>query len=303
MTADLVSDSIEQPMRPRPQLGARRRWDWKLVAGGALAALVLAWILFFAGETSAGAAIDEPGEFVVTLLDGLTFAGLYFVVASGFTLIFGLMRTVNMAHGSLFLLAAYIAIEVQQRMVGKTRNIDRRRRRHCVVDRAAAHRCAASPPSSGFVISAGVPALEPGPGAASGADHARHRRHPRRSDAGPLRRAGPVDDLAAGRHPLRRDLRSALRDQSAVHARRSRSSSAALLWLWLNRTRMGIVIRAGVDDQADGASARHQHQRRLRDHVLRRCVPRRHGRRDGRLVRRRRHRRRRAVAAATRWSW
>ena len=73
--------------------------------------------------TSAGAAIDEPGKFVVTLLDGLTLAGLYFIVASGFTLIFGLMRTVNMAHGSLFLLAAYIAVEVQQRMVGKTRNI------------------------------------------------------------------------------------------------------------------------------------------------------------------------------------
>ena len=124
MTADFVSDSIEQSMRPRPRLGvARRRWDWKLVAGGALAALVLAWILFFAGATSAGAAIDEPGEFVVTLLDGLTLAGLYFIVASGFTLIFGLMRTVNMAHGSLFLLAAYVAVEVQQRMVGKTRNI------------------------------------------------------------------------------------------------------------------------------------------------------------------------------------
>ena len=47
-----------------------------------------------------------------------------FVVASGFTLIFGLMRTVNMAHGALFLLAAYIAIEMQERMVGKTRNIE-----------------------------------------------------------------------------------------------------------------------------------------------------------------------------------
>ena len=78
------------------------------------------WVLFFATGTSSGAAIDEPGEFVVTLLDGLTFAGLMFVVASGFTLIFGLMRTVNMAHGALFLLAAYIAIDVQQKMVGKT---------------------------------------------------------------------------------------------------------------------------------------------------------------------------------------
>ena len=44
-------------------------------------------------------------------------------MASGFTLIFGLMRTVNMAHGSLFLLAGFTAISLQQAMVGKTRNI------------------------------------------------------------------------------------------------------------------------------------------------------------------------------------
>lgn len=86
-------------------------------------AFALLWILVFAEGTSAGAAISEPGEFVVTFLNGLTSAGLYFVVASGFTLIFGLMRTVNMAHGSLFLMAAYLAISTQQAMVGKTRNI------------------------------------------------------------------------------------------------------------------------------------------------------------------------------------
>jgi branched-chain amino acid transport system permease protein len=86
--------------------------------------LVAAWILVFARGTSAGPAISDPGKFVVTLLDGLTFAGLLFVVASGFTLIFGLMRTVNMAHGSLFLLSAFIAIRVQQSMVGKTRNLE-----------------------------------------------------------------------------------------------------------------------------------------------------------------------------------
>jgi branched-chain amino acid transport system permease protein len=85
--------------------------------------LVSAWVLFFATGTSAGAAVREPGEFIVTLLDGFTLAGLLFVVASGFTLIFGLMRTVNMAHGSLFLLGAYIAIDIQQRMVGKSSNI------------------------------------------------------------------------------------------------------------------------------------------------------------------------------------
>jgi branched-chain amino acid transport system permease protein len=38
----------------------------------------------------------------------LTLASLYFLVASGFTLVFGLMRNVNLAHGSLYLLGAYI---------------------------------------------------------------------------------------------------------------------------------------------------------------------------------------------------
>lgn len=54
-------------------------------------------------------------QFVTVTLNGLTLAALYFVVASGFTLIFGLMRVVNMAHGSLYLLGGYIALEIQTR--------------------------------------------------------------------------------------------------------------------------------------------------------------------------------------------
>ena len=46
--------------------------------------------------------------FILTLMNGLTLAALYFLVASGFTLVFGLMRQVNLAHGSLFLLGAYV---------------------------------------------------------------------------------------------------------------------------------------------------------------------------------------------------
>jgi branched-chain amino acid transport system permease protein len=42
------------------------------------------------------------------LLNGLTFAALLFLVASGFTLIFGLLRIVNLAHGALYLLGGYI---------------------------------------------------------------------------------------------------------------------------------------------------------------------------------------------------
>ncbi len=69
--------------------------------------------------TNFGSAIDNPGAFVFTLLDAVTFAGLLFIVASGFSLIFGLMRVVNMAHGSFYLLGGYIAYEIQQEMSGQ----------------------------------------------------------------------------------------------------------------------------------------------------------------------------------------
>ena len=46
------------------------------------------------------------------LLNGLTFAALLFVVASGFTLIFGLLRIVNLSHGALYLLGGYVAYAV-----------------------------------------------------------------------------------------------------------------------------------------------------------------------------------------------
>ena len=80
-----------------------------------LLALVIAfpivWVLFIASDTTFGPAVDDPKDFLITLLNGVTAAALYFIVASGFTLIFGLMRVVNMAHGAFFLLGGYIAPE------------------------------------------------------------------------------------------------------------------------------------------------------------------------------------------------
>jgi len=55
---------------------------------------------------------DNAKLFLATFLNGLTLAALYFLVASGFTLVFGLMRNVNLAHGSLYLLGAYIGFVV-----------------------------------------------------------------------------------------------------------------------------------------------------------------------------------------------
>lgn len=43
-----------------------------------------------------------------SFLNGLTFAALLFIVASGFTLIFGLLRIVNLAHGALYLFGGLV---------------------------------------------------------------------------------------------------------------------------------------------------------------------------------------------------
>jgi branched-chain amino acid transport system permease protein len=76
----------------------------------------LGWVLFYAQSTNFGPLVDDPRNFSVTLLNGLTLAGLLFIVASGFALIFGLMRVVNMAHGSFYLIGGYLAYNLQQWM-------------------------------------------------------------------------------------------------------------------------------------------------------------------------------------------
>ena len=59
-----------------------------------------------------GEAGVNGGLAATVVLNGLTLAALYFIVASGFSLIFGLMRTVNMAHGSLYMFGAYLGYAV-----------------------------------------------------------------------------------------------------------------------------------------------------------------------------------------------
>jgi branched-chain amino acid transport system permease protein len=45
-----------------------------------------------------------------TILDGILLGGLYALFAAGLSLIFGVMRLVNIAHGDLIILSAYIAL-------------------------------------------------------------------------------------------------------------------------------------------------------------------------------------------------
>jgi branched-chain amino acid transport system permease protein len=45
-------------------------------------------------------------------LNSLALGGLFFLLASGFSLVFGLMRIVNLSHGALFMLGAYVGLSV-----------------------------------------------------------------------------------------------------------------------------------------------------------------------------------------------
>jgi branched-chain amino acid transport system permease protein len=82
---------------------------------GLLGLAVVVWI--------ASKASQDGRLFWTVTLNGITLAALFFVVAAGFTLIFGLMRVVNMAHGSLFLLAGYIAFTLQGNWYGVSSNL------------------------------------------------------------------------------------------------------------------------------------------------------------------------------------
>jgi branched-chain amino acid transport system permease protein len=79
----------------------------------ALLAFVVAWVVYKAFGKGFGETGNGP-QLVIVALNGLSLAGLYFITASGFTLIFGLMRVVNMAHGALYLLGGYLALDLVQ---------------------------------------------------------------------------------------------------------------------------------------------------------------------------------------------
>src|SRR5256714_8580028 len=49
---------------------------------------------------------------VIQTFNGISYGALLFLVGSGLSLIFGVMRIVNLAHGSYFLLGGYVALSV-----------------------------------------------------------------------------------------------------------------------------------------------------------------------------------------------
>ncbi len=176
----------------------------------------------------------DPAGFVVISLNGLTAASLYFVVAAGFTLVFGLMRVTNLAHGSLYLLGGYIGYSVKLH-------------------------------TGSWALAVGVASI-----VVSAVGLALHQGLMRWVTGDDLREAlitvgfmiVVADQALAiwGSEPL--DIGIPNRLDSVVQLPGSVVFSAyrlailalalivgAGLWLLLNRTRIGLAIRAGVDDR------------------------------------------------------
>lgn len=196
---------------------------WAVVIGVPVLAFV-AWALW-----------DNARLFSVTFLNGLTLASLYFIVAAGFTLVFGLMRNVNLAHGSLYLLGGYVGFFVAQKtgwfvlalaagfavaalagllmQVTIFRFMQGQDLRQTMVTIALSIVIA---DLLMWAIGAQVHQLEP----------------PAWLD-GPLRNIPVIRAYSS--------YRLALLPAGIV--------IGVLLWLFLNRTRVGMMIRAGVDDR------------------------------------------------------
>jgi branched-chain amino acid transport system permease protein len=237
------------------QVRVLRLAGWTLL--GVLAVLPILWVLFLAPTTgkfatSFGSAVHDPKDFLITLLNGLTAAGLYFVVASGFTLIFGLMRIVNMAHGAFFLLGGYFALKLQRHMVGGG---------------GAFGLTSAQVNFTHWIVPAIV-----GTAVVAGAGLLMQQLFLRWNQGQDLRQAlitiaisiiladqmlahfgGIAEDIS---WPRNIDTFTNLHVSGIAYTTTRlfilgiAFAIGILLWVWLKRTRTGMVIRAGVDDRA-----------------------------------------------------
>ncbi|MBI3168955.1 MAG: hypothetical protein HYZ22_10780 [Chloroflexi bacterium] len=70
--------------------------------------VMLVAVLVLSAFLIAAAQGMDKQDFVITLLRGLAVGSITFLVASGFSLIFGLLDVLNLAHGTLFMIGAYM---------------------------------------------------------------------------------------------------------------------------------------------------------------------------------------------------
>src|SRR2546421_11777467 len=60
----------------------------------------------------------SPGQLLLFAVGGLSIAAYLFIVAAGLSLVFGALRVINMAHGSLYMVAAFVTVVAANRLGG-----------------------------------------------------------------------------------------------------------------------------------------------------------------------------------------
>jgi branched-chain amino acid transport system permease protein len=60
----------------------------------------------------------DLGKFLLFTMTGLADGAYLFIVAAGLSLVFGALRVINMAHGSLYMIAAFVTVVVANRLGG-----------------------------------------------------------------------------------------------------------------------------------------------------------------------------------------
>ena len=58
----------------------------------------------------------DPGKLLLFAVGGLSNAAYLFIVAAGLSLVFGALRVINMAHGSLYMIAAFVTVVVANQL-------------------------------------------------------------------------------------------------------------------------------------------------------------------------------------------
>ena len=87
--------------------------------------------------------------FTISMLNGLSYGLLLFMLSSGLTLIFSMMGVLNFAHASFYMIGAYIAYSIakdHRLLAGAGDRADRRRRDRRACSSGSA--CAASTSSA-----------------------------------------------------------------------------------------------------------------------------------------------------------
>jgi branched-chain amino acid transport system permease protein len=171
--------------------------------------------------------------FVEQTLNGLTYAGLLFLLGSGFTLIFGLMRVVNLAHGGTYLVGGYVGysaiVFTHNFVLGLIAGALAMGVFGVVLERGLLIRVRGLPMSE-LLLTMGVAFIMGDLALAIWGGDPLAVRFP-----GGLGRSSHIGPLT---YPNGRFFILGVAVVVAV-----------LLWLLLKRTRIGAVIRAGVDDR------------------------------------------------------